>query len=118
MSFIPIKLWDYVRKHLKSNPGENEREVTAHLRRALADYKAGARCDCGEAIWVIGSAVVGNACFTCITGEADPSDDYEIAEACYKPWSKHAAPYALPEPDSSLDSVFTDSEIEDRDVPF
>ena len=23
----------------------------------------------------------GSACFTCITGEADPSDDYEIDEA-------------------------------------
>jgi hypothetical protein len=31
-------------------------------------------------IWAIGSAVVGNACFTCITGEADPSSDYEIDE--------------------------------------
>jgi hypothetical protein len=27
-----------------------------------------------------GSAVVGNAWFTCITGEADPSSDYEIDE--------------------------------------
>ena len=27
-----------------------------------------------------GSAVVGNACFTCITGEADASSDYEIDE--------------------------------------
>jgi hypothetical protein len=27
-----------------------------------------------------GSPVVGNAWFTCITGEADPSSDYEIDE--------------------------------------
>ena len=30
---------------------------------------------------MIGSAEAGNACFTCITGESDPSQDYEIAEA-------------------------------------
>jgi hypothetical protein len=47
-------------------------------------YQAGARCHCGEPIWVIGSAEAGHACFTCITGEADPSEDYEIAEACHK----------------------------------
>jgi len=40
---------------------------------------------------VIGSAFVGNACFTCITGEADPSDDYEIAEACDKSDFRSAA---------------------------
>jgi hypothetical protein len=33
---------------------------------------------------VIGSAVVGNACFTCITGEAMPDNEYEIDEACEK----------------------------------
>jgi hypothetical protein len=51
------------------------------LRSALASARAGARCECGGPIWVIGSAEVGLSCFTCITGEADPSDDYEIAEA-------------------------------------
>jgi hypothetical protein len=33
---------------------------------------------------VIGSAEAGLKCFTCITGESDPSEDYEIAEACDK----------------------------------
>jgi hypothetical protein len=46
--------------------GNNKRRVT---------------CRCGNPIWVIGSAVVGNACFTCITGEALPDDDFEIDEA-------------------------------------
>jgi len=53
-------------------------------------------------------------CFTCITGEADPSEDYEIAEAC----DKTSMARALPEPDPSLDEVFIDSDIDDRDVPF
>ena len=30
---------------------------------------------------VPGSAFAGNACFTCITGEAYPDGDYEIDEA-------------------------------------
>lgn len=59
----------------------------------LADYQAGARCDCGEPIWVIGSAETGHMCFTCITGEADPSEDYEIAEACDKSWRWPDATY-------------------------
>jgi hypothetical protein len=84
MEFVPIRLGDYVRRFLKSNRGETATEVTARLRAALEAYRAGKLCDCGEPIWVIGSAEVGHACFTCITGEAEPSSDYEIAEACDK----------------------------------
>lgn len=115
MNFVPIKLRDYVRKHLQANPGSNEREVTARFRETLARYQAGARCQvCGAPIWVIGSAELGDFCFTCATGETDPSSDHEIAEA----YLKRSVPYALPEPDLSLDSVFLDSDPRDRDVPF
>ncbi|MGE4541145.1 MAG: hypothetical protein AB7D35_07780, partial [Bacteroidales bacterium] len=41
-------------------------------------------CSCGNDIWVIGSASVGNSCFTCITGESYPTDDYEIESAIKK----------------------------------
>lgn len=82
--FTPIRIPDYVRLFLKENRGDTAEKVTARLQRALKDYQAGVRCHCGEPIWVIGSAETGNACFTCITGEADPSEDYEIAEACDK----------------------------------
>lgn len=84
MVFHPIKLRDYVRLHLKSNPGDKEAEIVAQLESALAAYKAGERCQCGEPIWVIGSSQVGLMCFTCITGDVDCPDDYEIDEACYK----------------------------------
>src|ERR1019366_9511439 len=84
MSFVPIKLGDYVRLFPKSNRGRERERVSARLRKALEAYQAGERCDCGEPIWVVGSAEAGHSCFTCITGEADPSEDYEIAEACYK----------------------------------
>ena len=84
MSFVPIQLQDYVKLHVRSNPRENAADVTARLQFALKAYKAGRRCHCGGPIWVIGSAEAGLACFTCITGEADSSEDYEIAEACDK----------------------------------
>jgi len=84
MAFVPIQLKEYVKLHLRSNPSEKAADVTARLQSALEDYKAGLRCDCGEPIWVIGSAEAGLMCFTCITGESYPSEDYEIAEACDK----------------------------------
>ena len=84
MTFVPIQLEEYIKLHLRSNPGENAADVTARLRSALVDYKAGRRCHCGAPIWVIGSAAAGLMCFTCITCESDPSEDYEIAEACDK----------------------------------
>jgi hypothetical protein len=92
MGFLPIRLDHYVRLSLKSNPGTKEAEVTARLRSALQDYKEGARCHCGSPIWVIGSAEAGNTCFTCCTGESDPSHDYELIEACDKSaWQAAAA---------------------------
>ena len=82
--FIPISLEEYVELHLKSNPDASREEITIALKDALEDYKRGVKClNCGNPIWVIGSALAGNMCFTCITGEATPEDDYEIDEACY-----------------------------------
>jgi hypothetical protein len=82
--FVPISLEEYVALHLESNPDTSREEITTALREALEAYKRGAKCIvCGNPIWVIGSAFTGNMCFTCITGEAMPEDDYEIDEACY-----------------------------------
>ena len=80
MGFVPIRMDEFIKLHRKSNPGERPDEFITLLRRSVADARQGARCHCGAPIWAIGSAVVGNACFTCITGEADPSSDYEIDE--------------------------------------
>jgi len=80
--FTPISFERYVEKHLQANPGDGRKEITAGLKAALGAFKSGQRCECGNPIWVIGSAVVGNACFTCITGRADPTEDFEIDEAC------------------------------------
>jgi hypothetical protein len=82
LRFTSIKLKEFVEKYVKSNSGTSRKEITAGLQAALRDYKSGVKCDCGNPIWVIGSAVVGNGCFTCITGEAVPDSDYEIDVAC------------------------------------
>jgi hypothetical protein len=82
-SFLPISIDDYVQKHLAGNRGVDRSDLIERLNSALASARAGVRCECGERIWVIGSAEVGLSCFTCITGEAEPDDDYEIAEAIY-----------------------------------
>lgn len=88
MGFIPISIDKYVKKHLKNNPTENEKDLRDRLNTALTDYKNGEKCSCGNDIWVIGSATVGNSCFTCITGESYPIDDYEIDSAIRKSENK------------------------------
>ena len=82
--FTPISLDEYVKLHLKNNSGTGLEEVTKALEDTLQVYKQGTRCNnCGNPIWVIGSAFSGfDGCFTCITGEANPKDDYEINETC------------------------------------
>ncbi len=81
MSFIPISIYQYIKKHLKNNPTENESDLRNRLHVALADYKVGVKCSCGNDIWVVGSASVGNACYNCITGNGQPNADYEIESA-------------------------------------
>ena len=78
--FAPIKVEEYLKRHIKDNPDEDPAELRRAFRRCIREALAGARCHCGEPIWVIGSVFAGHACFTCITGEADPSEDYEIDE--------------------------------------
>ncbi len=84
MGFAPISIDKYVAKHLANNPSENKADLIKRLKSALNDYNEGIKCSCGNDIWVIGSASVGNCCFTCITGESYPTDDYEIDSAIKK----------------------------------
>ena len=84
MGFRPISIDDYIKKHIKNNPGENEKDLKKRINSALADYRKGIKCSCGNDIWVVGSASVGNSCFTCITGESFPTDDFEIESAIKK----------------------------------
>jgi hypothetical protein len=77
-SFVPISIAEYIPLHLKSNPEEPRAALEAALRESLEAAERGECCDCGEPIWVLGSAIVGRGCFTCITGQSNPNDDYEI----------------------------------------
>ena len=78
--FTYISVEEFADVVVKNNKDANRRELIASLREALAAKRNGARCMiCGAPIWAAGSAITGtNMCFTCTTGEADDSEDYEI----------------------------------------
>jgi hypothetical protein len=78
MRFTPISVEAYMRRHLAMNPTDDRHALELQLRSALAAAAAGVRCPCGEPIWALGSALAGNRCFTCVTGEAFPTDDFEL----------------------------------------
>ncbi|MBI4800971.1 MAG: hypothetical protein HY796_00435 [Elusimicrobia bacterium] len=71
---------EYVARHLKANKDVNERDFRKRLRETVAAKNSGCLCGCGNPIWAVGSAVAGHMCFSCITGESDPSGDFEIDE--------------------------------------
>ena len=76
--FTPIKLHDYVELYLRANPDAVRAEVIQQLQSAIGAVRAGARCQCGAPIWIIGSAQTGLGCFCRITGQPEPDRDYEI----------------------------------------
>ena len=79
--FKSISKEAFIESYLKNNPGDNREEIESAVERSLDFYREGKKCTCGNSIWVVGSTVTGAACFTCITGESKPDDDYEIDEA-------------------------------------
>ncbi|MEI6061596.1 MAG: hypothetical protein WCR72_12870 [Bacteroidota bacterium] len=84
MGFLSISIDNFIKKHLEINPSENKNDLKNQLEKSLADYNKGIKCHCGNEIWVVGSAFAGNGCFTCITGESFPIEDYEIESAIIK----------------------------------
>ncbi len=84
MGFKKITFEKYIELHLKHNPTDKRSDLEKNLKNALKDYENGIKCSCGNDIWVIGSASAGNGCFTCITGESMPVDDYELEPAIKK----------------------------------
>jgi hypothetical protein len=82
MPFVPIQVDEYIDRFQRANPGSNATELRRRLQETLQAFRDNARCACGERIWVLGSAEVGLACFTCITGEAEATADFELEEAC------------------------------------
>lgn len=78
--FHYISIEEFADSVMEDNPDLDRKELIESLRDTLADKNNGATCMvCGAPIWAAGSALTGSyLCFTCITGEADDSDDYEI----------------------------------------
>jgi len=76
--FQKISIDEFVALTIKSNPDLKAVELKKDLEEFKKRKTQGELCDCGNPIWIIGSAITGKGCFTCITGESDCSDDYEI----------------------------------------
>ena len=76
----PIPVKEFADMVMKNNKGNKRKELIRTLEETLQAQNAGATCMiCGAPIWAAGSAITGNyMCFTCTTGEADDSEDYEI----------------------------------------
>ena len=83
--FNSISIEEFLKTYKKNNPDENAERYKDSLQRAVRMKQSGAKCSqCGQPIWAIGTATVGwDGCFTCISGETDNSDDYEIDSICY-----------------------------------
>lgn len=65
IGFIPISIEEYVELQIEDNPDANREEITIAHNDALDASKRGAKCtNCGNPIWVIGSAFAGNMCFS------------------------------------------------------
>lgn len=76
--FQIISINEFVAQTIKSNPDLKAVDLKKDLEEFKKRKSQGELCDCGNPIWIIGSAITGKGCFTCITGESDCSDDYEI----------------------------------------
>ena len=79
--FTPITAKKFIDNCVRGNPDMSRKEIAEGVAYALAAYKRGDTCSCGNPIWVAGSAFAGLACFQCITLESTPDSDYEIDEA-------------------------------------
>jgi len=83
--FVPISIDDFLKSYKETNPQEDVKNLRKVLVATVQSKKDGAVCNqCKQSIWAIGSSIVGwNGCFTCISGEADNSDDCEIESVCF-----------------------------------
>ena len=80
--FVPVRINKFVAQYLRNNKDADGDAVRDAVEDALAAWRQGVRCACGNPLWVAGSAVAGYGCFSCITGSAVPDGDPEIDAAC------------------------------------
>lgn len=83
---VGITLDDYIIQQVEQVPGEGSESCRKRLTHYVELKLKGEPCFvCGATIWAIGSSACDTPmCFTCITGEANDSDDYEIIEVCWR----------------------------------
>lgn len=76
----PIPVDEFVGYFVKANPEFDSLTLQNSCVQALEHKRQGAKCICcGQPIWALAYAVSGvDMCFTCQTGQADDSEDYEI----------------------------------------
>jgi len=80
VDMVPISIEKFARMTCENNEDLDYKDLIRSLEETLAAKENGAKCViCGSPIWAAGSALTGtDMCFTCATGEADDSQDYEI----------------------------------------
>ena len=76
--FTKISVDNFIEKYKMNNPKEDLTKLKKNILYFKQLKKDGVKCYCGNSLWVIGSAISGKGCFTCITGETDFSNDYDI----------------------------------------
>ena len=76
----PLPVDEFVEYFVKTNPEFDSLTLRNSCVQALEHKRQGAKCICcGQPIWALAYAVSGvDMCFTCQTGQADDSEDYEI----------------------------------------
>lgn len=76
----PLPVDEFVEYFVKTNPEFDSLTLRNSCVQALEHKRQGAKCICcGQPIWALAYAVSGvDMCFTCQTGTADDSEDYEI----------------------------------------
>jgi hypothetical protein len=62
--FVPVRMNQFVKQYLRNNKDADGDTVRAAVEDALAAWRQGVRCACGNPLWVAGSAVAGYGCFT------------------------------------------------------
>ncbi|MCL2312392.1 MAG: hypothetical protein FWC41_07895 [Firmicutes bacterium] len=74
-----------MKSYKENNPKEDIKNLRKVLIETVQNKKDGVKCiQCGQSIWAVASAIVGwNGCFTCISGESNNSEDYEIEDVCF-----------------------------------
>lgn len=76
--FKIVSIDSFIEMQIKANSKTDAKQLRKDLIHFQQLKSEGTKCNCGNDIWTIGSAISGKGCFTCITMETDCSDDYEI----------------------------------------